>query len=174
MPRRLKSCIRRVIIRLHLKNDMKARRTVLTVLMILVIAFIWGNSILSRETSLRISESVRAFIEHYINLGNIDPHKNPTVLVRKTAHFSEFFVLGILSFLRGRMAGFGQPAVSAVVFCAAVACLDETIQILSARGSMLRDAGIDVCGAISGIMVIWLLVSLFRLIRKRKKEADGL
>ena len=111
-------------------------------------------------------------------------------IIRKTAHFTEFAVLGFLSIFRGRVPLWGSqrdeaarsgrqpehtpPAVPlsrrmAVWFslslCAAAALCDETIQLfVEGRSGQVSDVWLDIGGAAFGI----LLAAAFRVPRRRK------
>ena len=87
--------------------------------------------------------------------------------VRKTAHFTEFFILGVLAlgtafaFLRRF-----RPA-AAWGFCVAVAVVDECLQFLSpGRAPAVPDVLLDSAGAAAGLLLLWLLLYLIE--RKRK------
>lgn len=86
-------------------------------------------------------------------------------LVRKSAHFGEYFILavtvafplyvykirGIFLFLTGG------------IFCVFVAFLDEYLQsFISGRVSSLKDVGIDSLGIFFGILCTWILCYLGR------------
>jgi len=91
--------------------------------------------------------------------------------VRKAAHFTEFFVLGLLAF--GTAAAFLQkyrlPA--AVAFSLAVAVVDECLQFASpGRAPGVPDVLLDTAGAASGAVLLWLLIYL--ITKKRKNEKN--
>ena len=93
-------------------------------------------------------------------------------LVRKTAHFVEFAVLGGLLCLvckvcmvTGGESGVGksggEPTKSGVVraVCACLlgllaAFLDETLQLFSGRGSMVADVWLDFAGVVCGVAAV--------------------
>ncbi|MCD7727197.1 MAG: VanZ family protein [Ruminococcus sp.] len=94
--------------------------------------------------------------------------------VRKTAHFTEYAILGVLSFLsfselgrrqaRRRMFQFS----ASLIFCLLYAASDETHQLfVSGRSAAVRDVLIDFLGSVAGVAVI-LLVTLLK--DKRKKR----
>ena len=68
-------------------------RAVLTVLIVLTLIFIFRNSTDSKEESsalsLYVKELVGPILEVFVGKGNVTEH-----LVRKLAHFTEFFALG--------------------------------------------------------------------------------
>jgi len=133
----------------------KARlRIALRVLLIATVCFIWGNSLLSRADSAAFSGKVAAWLR---SIGI--PLKDDSLL-RKLAHFVEFSVLGcevtMLLRLRGLkgLQNFSYSALTAFFIAAA----DETIQIFSGRGAQLSDVLLDFTGAVTGIVVLNLLM----------------
>jgi len=135
----------------------RGKRTALTVLIILVLCFIWGNSALSRTSSDSVSDAVENTLSSIGELPGGGGIKT-TLIIRKSAHFVEYFVLGVLVMLRvGRGRG---NAFWAFLGCAAAACLDETIQILSGRASMIKDCALDAFGAAVGIAATIVILTL--------------
>ncbi|MGN0628165.1 MAG: VanZ family protein [Oscillospiraceae bacterium] len=120
-----------------------------------VLVFIWGNSLLSREASQLLSDSVQSGLIQ-ISGGDTSGGVNSAVL-RKVAHFCEFAALGGLTalLLRGRKKG----CLKAFAFSAACAAIDETIQIFSNRGSSVADVILDCFGAGFGVLVIFLFLT---------------
>ena len=141
---------------------MSKRSAWLLAAVVLIVAFIWGNSVLSRAASRQESRVVlvwvRPFLELFVGRGNVTLN-----LVRKLAHVTEFTVLGAtLGALFARMR---RWYLLSLALGAAVAAVDETIQLFSQRGSQLSDVGIDVCGVLLGI----LLCALFRALLRKKE-----
>ena len=88
-------------------------------------------------------------LELFVGKGNVTEH-----LVRKLAHFCEFFILGIelqlfFSLLNSRKSAF-LLALSHGLFTALV---DETIQIFSGRGPMIQDVWLDFSGVTVGSLI---------------------
>ena len=143
------------------------RRKILLVLLILILAFIWFNSCLpvasSREESRGVMELIRPLLELFVGQGTVTLR-----LVRKLAHFSEFFVLGcILSLL--------LPLCPAMRLLAAglsllAGLLDETIQMFSGRGDQISDVWLDFSGAALGILLTTLLLLL---LRRKRPQTDS-
>ena len=81
-------------------------------------------------------------------------------LLRKMAHFGEFFLLGFGmqgTLYYGKKFNLSKP----ILFCTLVAMADETIQLeVAGRSSQLLDVWIDVAGAVFGIMVLWCIFKL--------------
>ncbi len=133
---------------------------VLTALIVLLLAFIWGNSLLPGEKSDALS---RWILEHVLGLdsGGADFDEGNHML-RKAAHMTEFMLLAALIALRQRRRRrcwlYGLIAVPA-------AAADETIQRFSNRGSRLSDVGIDCLGVLLGLLLVFLILR-----NKNKKE----
>lgn len=129
------------------------RSVVITILIFLMLAFIWGNSLLPTEKSDGLSRWV---LEHVFreDRGGADFAKG-NHLLRKAAHMTEFAILAALIVFQMREKKrfwlYGALAIPA-------AAIDETIQIFSRRGSQLKDVGIDAAGAVLGTLIITLLL----------------
>ena len=81
----------------------KPIKAVLTLLIILNIAFIWGNSFIEGETSNNISISVVETADKVLGVEREEPldgGTTPVKVARKAAHFIEFMCLGALLSLR--------------------------------------------------------------------------
>lgn len=136
-------------------------------LLAVILAFIWGNSAMPGETSGALSGWLGAF------LGKIFPclaTENGLHILRKLAHFSEFAALGmVLSWLYGMTVGKPLWRYSLPLICgAAAACIDETIQIFSpGRYCSIVDVGIDCAGVLTGIMVLYLFITIISLWHKK-------
>ena len=133
-------------------NQTRSKK-ILTVVIIVTLAVIWGHSLLGREASSEESSFVMAlltpFLEIFVGRGNVTE-----LLVRKLAHFCEFFILGIelqlfFSLFNSRKSAF-LLALSHGLF---TALADETIQIFSSRGPMIQDVWLDFSGVIVGSLI---------------------
>ena len=146
----------------------KKRRVLSTVLICLgiaTVAFIWGNSMLGSKASSNVSNSVLDALEPIIRRFGIVSEND--LLLRKLAHFTEFAALGaellFLAAVNGK-SGF-QTASNCAFASLLVALTDETIQLISGRNSQVLDVLLDFSGALTGILIAWLIC---RLIKKRR------
>lgn len=155
------------------------RKPLKATLLVLLLAFIWGNSMLSGEVSGAISDALMIkmnTVARWLGLGEDlftfmadedgDGIEEPTsYLVRKIAHVTEFAALAILlrSVYQNKGARRDLWAFGTSVACAAG---DETIQLFSHRGSRLWDVFIDAGGALLGLMI----AALVQARRKRKQS----
>ena len=140
-------------------ENRKARlRLLLRLMLIATLCFIWSNSMVGKEGSASLSRTVTAWLN---GIGiPVTEH-----FVRKSAHFCEFGLLGcelmLLFWLRSgvRFQNLCNAAFAALLS----AVTDETIQSFSGRGSQVLDVVLDFSGALTGILLVSLL-----MIEKRK------
>jgi len=152
----------------------RKRLIVFLVLTALVTGFIFHNSLQnsqdSNEASDVIEEVVEPIIEAVVGKDVVDVN----YVVRKGAHLTEFFALGVIvSFviLELRKAGkyfFGYG----LFYVLAVGVFDEYIQSFSDRTSLVADILIDFFGAAIGFAVIFIGAYLItaRKIRKNRSQ----
>ena len=146
----------------------KKRRVLSAVLICLctaTVAFIWGNSMLGSKASSNVSNSVLGALDPIIRRFGIVSKDD--LWLRKLAHFTEFAAFGAeLLFLAAVRRRLGLQAASNCAFAALLAALtDETIQLISGRNSQVLDVLLDFSGALTGILIAWLIC---RLIKKHK------
>ena len=117
------------------------------------ITFIWANSLLPGEVSGAFSDWVKEILAKLFACEEMSSSGGG--LLRKFAHFSEFAMLGILfSWLFGML----QKKIRWAVLCGFLtACVDETIQrFVPDRGPSIFDVGIDTCGVLTGMLLIFI------------------
>jgi len=150
----------------------KSVKIILTLLIILNIAFIWGNSFIKGETSNSMSVSVVETADKVLGVERDEPVNGGTEAVRvarKAAHFIEFMCLGILLALRLQERK-GMPLIS-LVLGASVATVDELIQKLGDRAPAAADVLLDVCGLCVGIIAVLGAFLLVKHLKKRQTSA---
>lgn len=136
----------------------KTRLGLCIALLLINIAFIWGNSLLPGEISGMVSDWVRDLLAPLF--GSKPGDGVGGGLLRKLAHFTEFMTLGLcLRWLWGMVLQ-KLPTQLIFSFLAAflTACIDETIQVfIPGRGPGIRDVMIDTAGAVLGITILTLI-----------------
>lgn len=142
------------------------------VLSILVLAFIFFNSTRSGEESNSISSGLMDTI-----LGILDPagkldREIVHFIIRKAAHFAEFFVLGLtmtgfMTAVKEKKSVFYKSLLLLLLLLSALS--DEFIQSFTSRTSSVRDVLLDFCGALCGIGLAVLIDRLIK--RKNNKKA---
>lgn len=135
-----------------------------TALILLILAFVWGNSMMSAESSHAFSQWVKALLAPFLAEGSPVTEENSDLL-RKIAHFAEFAALGVCLAWRGGM--MGHRPHGAFLCGAAAAAVDETIQLfVPGRGPRVTDVLLDSSGVLTGM----LLLSLGHTLLKRGKR----
>ena len=138
------------------------KKHVLTILIALNLALIWGNSLLPGVSSEAVSGGVLAFLGQFLPM--LLTETGHTFL-RKAAHFSEFALLGLLYSGRHRLTK-GETPAHLMLFGLTVACIDETIQIFTPeRASSLIDVWIDASGFALGLVVIITAYTIYNKIK---------
>ena len=113
------------------------KKLILCILTILWICFIFSFSLHSGEKSAQLSDSVgESILEHSSSsyFDDVDEWSSLELesfhkVIRKCAHFTEFFILGILMRLTWQQTEMRYKRVMSVGLCFLVAVLDETIQL---------------------------------------------
>ena len=147
------------------------RRKILLCLFLLILVFIWGQSCLpvslSREESSRVLAFLRPFLELIFGRETVTHH-----LVRKLAHFTEFFALGAeFSFLIINEKKVSIAGVSLILLAGLVSALsDETVQLFFERGSSVMDVWLDFGGYCTAVALILLI--FFAVIRFKKDRPN--
>ena len=138
-----------------------------TLLLVLNLAFIWGNSLLPGEVSGALSDWVKELISVIFPGDGMESSGGG--FLRKAAHFLEFASLGAL--LSWRMSLAGKKEWYALLCGVPAACVDETIQrFVPDRGPSLMDVGIDTCGVLVGMI---LLKTGYVLWKRKQSDSIG-
>ena len=144
------------------------------VLVCFVVCFIFSNSMKDGEKSNRQSGIVMELLRSIFDPNHTIAEETFHHFVRKSAHFSEFALLGLsLWLLMGSIRGkFGISCPGVMLFSAlAVAVTDEFIQSFAGRTSSVTDVLIDFSGALTAFLILLLLCVILRKRTKEKKNA---
>lgn len=148
---------------------MTAFRYILIGLAVLNLVFIFYQSVLPKEQSGEQSEAVGGMLEE-IFPPDTETGKFVLSNIRKIAHFTEFFFLGIWVSLycvffvkRKSYRLFVFPISLATGF------IDETIQIFSGRGPMIFDVWIDFFGFAASAVIIYTVSYIAVKIHNKSK-----
>ncbi len=128
---------------------MKKLKIILPVLTVLMLAVIWGHSLMPADMSADESGFIYDLFVRLFGSETVTDH-----FIRKTAHFTEYMIFGILCASDMIVYGKRGIAVTAATLymCLFAAVFDETIQIYSdGRAGMLFDVWLDHIGSITGI-----------------------
>ena len=137
------------------------KKIILTVLtfawMGLIFALSSDNGVQSKEKSNTIIDKtvykVCQIVSSDCNKKEI--RKNYHYIVRKLAHFTEYFILGVLFIFTLREYGIKNVLVP-IVFCILYACSDEVHQMfIKGRSPSIWDVAIDSCGSLTSILLLY-------------------
>ena len=142
------------------------------ILLGLLLAFIWGNSLLPGSASSAFSNWVKALLHHLFPFLFSGSSGGGGGLLRKVAHFTEFAALGAcFGWLYGMLRPRQVEQILFTVFSGFLAaCVDETIQrFVPGRNGCLTDVGIDTAGVITGII---LFTAGYLIIKKKQHHLE--
>ncbi len=149
----------------------------LAVISVAITLFIFANSMKTASESVKASNGFVDKVKEFLDsIGIHFDFDLISFLVRKAAHFLEYFVLGASTSLLVALA-FKQKWFLALspVYCFAVAMCDEFIfqSASEGRSPEWRDVGIDSCGMIlAALSVFFVLYTVDK--RRKKKQMDNL
>jgi VanZ family protein len=135
----------------------KTRLAVCVTLLVLILGFIWGNSLLPGEVSGAFSAKVKDFLASLFGWENAESDPSGHGLLRKLAHATEFCVLGmclnwLMHMLRSKKL---QAVLLSIGGGLLVASIDETIQcFIPGRGPGIKDVGVDMLGFVLGTLIL--------------------
>lgn len=90
------------------------------------------------------------------------------VIVRKSAHFFLYFILGILVFILAKNIRGITPAsfIYTIIFCMIYACSDEIHQLfVSGRAARILDVFIDTCGSILSTSILYTISKVKSIVK---------
>ena len=148
----------------------KYSKWILTAATVIWCLVIWHFSLAPATESSATSGTVRQFCNALLTEMGI-PFQFTSTMVRKIAHFAEFFVLGVLScatLLAHRMP---LPMLLAAGAAFLVAAVDECIQMfVPGRGPGVLDVLLDTAGGTCGALAFWGIFLLILYMKKKRKE----
>ena len=134
------------------------------ILSVCAVTFAFVNSLMPAEVSQGESGGVLAFIVQTLEALGIQAELTDR-LIRKTAHFTEFAVIGMLfevcayCFYRPKPRKFLPQVLLAGLL---TALTDETLQLYAdKRSGMIADVWLDFSGVVTGAVLITLLLTIY-------------
>lgn len=129
------------------------RMRLCTALIVMLLVFIWGNSLMPAEISHAFSQWVKQLLVPFV-AEDSPVTEESSDLLRKMAHFAEFAVLGLCLMWRSGMKK-SRPR-WAFIFGTAAAAMDETIQcFVPGRGPGVLDVLLDSSGVLTGMLFLF-------------------
>ena len=140
----------------RLKENRKLRWLIL--LSVLWIVVIFSFSFQSGDESGKLSGGIVAWVAGLFFPEDFAHIELVHFLVRKAAHFTEYFILGVLLSLTVREAKWKSVLLVPWIMGTCVACCDETIQLFSdGRAGQITDVMLDSSGVVTGCAMLALL-----------------
>lgn len=124
---------------------------------IVMIIFIWTNSIFPASVSSEHSGFVVSIVNDLLSIVNLSVQEDIlSLIIRKLAHFTEFLILGLsLSIYLFKIK---KELIHTLWIGLIVALIDETIQLfVDGRSGSMTDVFIDMAGIITGLICVWLI-----------------
>lgn len=141
------------------------------VLIVVWICVIFHFSMQTAEVSSNVSRGLLTkILDTIYNITNFKTEVSTVHnLFRKLAHFTEFFILGILSV--SFFVSLKSKPIYAVILGVCTAVTDETIQYFTSSGRAMRvtDMLIDTSGVIFATLIFYFFWKLFYKKKKYKK-----
>ena len=149
---------------------MKIKKIILTSLLIIwmIVIFMFSNqnATKSESTSDKVASTVIDTVE-VVTKEEITEDKKEILIedtkfvVRKTAHFTLYFILGLLAYLTLKSYSIKKIVIFSILFCFLYACSDEIHQMfLDGRTGKILDVFIDTIGSVVGIYLCLLVGKL--------------
>ena len=155
----------------------RARRTaaiVLSLLIVLTLVFIFGNSLEDRQASAEASAQFERIVEPLLRAlpyAQLHTGEALSMVTRKLAHYAEFFLLGAqmmaLAILLRQVLPVRKRTI--LLSCLMIAGTDELLQFISSRAPQVQDALLDTFGALCGILFVY---GVYRLLCGLRGEAS--
>ena len=146
-----------------MRNRQKIRRIVFLFLTAAFTIFIFANSLTVGEESAKQSNFVLDIVLSVLSFFGIKADADLLfVLIRKLAHFSEYFVLGLLAFFALYNPSKRKITFFAPLYCLLVAVADEFImqRITEGRSPQITDVLIDFAGVVFGLLIVFGVIYL--------------
>ena len=134
---------------------MKQKINILLVITWMILIFI-----MSSFNSVESSNQSGLIVNIIANMFNINNINLLSLIIRKLAHFTEYFILGLLTY--NMIHSYNKKAYLSVIICVLYAISDEIHQLfVVGRSCKILDMVIDSMGSISGIYSFRLLINKY-------------
>ena len=151
---------------------MKLKRVIYTILLIIwmLVIFLFSNQTASKSQSAsdKVASDIVDVVE-VVTKNDIKESKKESIIentrfiVRKTAHFTLYFILGIIVYLLLTSYNVKRPIFYSILFCFLYACSDEIHQLFSSgRTAKVMDVCIDTFGSSVAIIIFSTITKLLK------------
>ena len=136
-------------------------------LVILVILFIWDNSLQNDISSDGLSLMFTQWLSPILyKLGISGDMWSLNRIVRKLANVFEFAVLGGCLYVALHQFNREYAGLKVIAIGLVIAVMDECLKLTSiGRNASIRDVAIDTAGVIIGVAIVQIILSIYRRMR---------
>ncbi|MCQ2773012.1 MAG: VanZ family protein [Bacilli bacterium] len=137
--------------------------------------FIFSNSFKDGPESMKQSSVIVEVVESVVDPGHKMEEGLLHTIVRKSAHFTEFFVLGLslrMMFIFVSRLTKKNFYILPFFICLLSAVTDEFIQSFTGRTSAILDVLIDFSGSALAILLVMMGMLIVHLIKSKKIEIE--
>ena len=150
------------------------KKTVYKILLALWMILIFIFSAQIADDSSAVSNKVGLLFNTLFNLGLTQSSPlwgTVSFIVRKAAHISEYAVLAALWRMYAEEAEWKNNWIAPFLLTVFYACTDEFHQtFVKGRSGELRDVCVDSAGALVGLILIHIILTVFKKVKKRKRK----
>ena len=139
------------------------KKMISSIIIILIIVFIWSNSYQDSTNSYNLSMFFTTNIQPLLIKFGYHPNlKILDIYIRKLAYLTEFMALGAIIYYTFKQFFKTHIAKKSILLAICIASLDEIIQIYApVRTAAIADVLLDTVGSIIGILIMKGLLKLF-------------
>ena len=131
------------------------KRTLYMCMTLLWIFVIFSFSLQNGEESGQLSGGIVSWVVEMFSLTKFMELDTIHFLIRKMAHFTEYFILGMFTLLTLLQTRYSKKWMIGTLFCMMIASCDETIQLfVGGRAGQFKDVLLDSTGALCGILFL--------------------
>ena len=140
------------------KDRNKTQSIIFLILTILWVCVIFSFSLQNGEESSQLSGGIVAYFVEWIAPEGFTQVEVLELLIRKGAHFTEYFILGGLILQTIRAMKGKKSILFSWIIGTMVACCDEIIQLFSdGRAGQITDVMLDSRGVFAGCLLLYFL-----------------
>lgn len=140
---------------------MKKRINIILVVLWMMLIFI-----MSSFNSVESGNQSNFIVNLIVDVFNIDNIDLLSLIIRKLAHFTEYFILGILVY--NLISSYNKRTYMALIICILYAISDEVHQIfVPGRSCQMYDILIDSLGSLVGIFLIFVCNKILGIGKKK-------
>ena len=141
---------------------MNKKKIIYLIILVLWVGFIFGNSLMNGASSGRLSGGITESIHNFLTNIHINIRiETLHYIIRKLAHISEYFVLGIIVLLNVYQY-LKEPKyfiTYSIGLSLLISIIDETIQtFVDGRSGSIIDVGFDSIGFVTSIIILSIII----------------